>query len=196
MGTTLTDAILVDLDGTLVDTAEANFQAYAAALLEAGIIMNRERFEQASEGRNWRQFLPALLDGAEASPATIAARKAALYPSFLHLTTANEGVRRLLAASRTHWLSALVTTASRRNVEAILAHHDLAPLFDRVVTGNDVARHKPDPEAYQLAAKWLGVAPEACVALEDTDIGAASASAFGAAVIRVQSLERKPRATN
>ena len=116
----------------------------------------------------------------------IAARKAALYGDFVHLTVLNPGVARLVELCHAHWRCALVTTASRRNAELILRHHGLADLFDSLVTGDDVARHKPDPEAYRLAAEWLDVDPGHCVAIEDTDIGAASATAFGAAVIRVQ----------
>ena len=134
-----------------------------------------------------------MLAGTEASPEAVAARKAALYGDFLHLTVLNQGVVRLLELCRAQWRCALVTTASRRNAEAILRYHDIERLFDRVVTGDDVARHKPDPEAYRLAAQWLGAAPQRCVAIEDTDIGAASATAFGAAVIRVQPIEARPR---
>lgn len=186
MGLSVADALLVDLDGTLVETGEANFQAYAAALREAGVEVDRARFDEVSRGRNWRDFLPLLLAGTDAAPATVAARKAALYGDFLHLTILNPGVVRLIELSRAHWRCALVTTASRRNAEAILRYHGLEHLFDRVVTGDDIARHKPDPEAYRLAAQELGAQPENCVAIEDTDIGAASATAFGAAVIRVQ----------
>ena len=188
MGLKVADALLVDLDGTLVETGEANFQAYAAALREAGVEVDRLRFDELSRGRNWRDFLPLLLAGTDASPATVAARKAALYGDFLHLTSLNPGVVRLIELSRAHWRCALVTTASRRNAEAILRYHGIEHLFDRVVTGDDIARHKPDPEAYRLAAQELGAEPQRCVAIEDTDIGAASATAFGAAVIRVQPL--------
>jgi beta-phosphoglucomutase len=182
------DAILVDLDGTLVETAQANYEAYAAALREAGVAVARKRFDAVSSGRNWRQFLPGLLEGTGAFAPGVAARKAELYPSFLHLTVLNEGVRRLIVASRPHWRCALVTTASRPNAEAILAYHRLEGLFDEIITGSDVTRHKPDPEAYRLAAERLGVAPARCVALEVSETGAASARAFGAAVIRVQPL--------
>jgi HAD superfamily hydrolase (TIGR01509 family) len=191
MGLNVTDALLVDLDGTLVDTGEANFQAYAAALREAGVEIGRRRFDELSQGRNWRNFLPLMLAGAEASPEAVAARKAALYGDFLHLTVLNSGVARLLELCRAQWRCALVTTASRRNAEAILHYHNIEHLFDCIVTGDDVARHKPDPEAYRLAAEWLGAEPQRCVAIEDTDIGAASASAFGAAVIRVQPLKAR-----
>ncbi len=186
MGVIKAAALLVDLDGTLVDTAEANYHAYAAALEEVGVQVGRSEFDQVAQGRNWRQFLPSMLANVTAPPEKVAARKAELYPGCLRFTVLNQGVARLVALSRPAWATALVTTASRPNVDAILEYHDLAGLFDVIVTGSDVVRHKPDPEAYCLAAGWLGVAPQSCVVIEDSDIGVASARAFGAAIIRVQ----------
>lgn len=181
-------ALLVDLDGTLVATADANFDAYAAALAEIGVHVARADFDAVAQGRNWKQFLPPLLEAAGSAhdPAAIAARKATLYPAQLGNTVVNAALVRLLELSRPRCRTALVTTASRPNAEAILRHHDLARLFDLVITGSDVARHKPDPEAYHLAARRLGVAPQDCVVFEDSDIGVASAQAFGAPVMRVR----------
>ena len=69
----------------------------------------------------------------------------------------------------------LVTTASGENVRAILRHFDLEHAFDFVITGDDVTRHKPDPEAYRLALARLQLEPDECLAFEDSDVGAASA---------------------
>ena len=180
-------AILVDLDGTLANTAAANYAAYAAALAEHGITVERERFDGLAFGRNWRQFLPVLLEeaGIGVDPAAIAARKAQLYADMMDHVTINTALVRLLRLNRPLCRTALVTTASAPNAGAILAHHGLTDLFDTVVTGSDVQRHKPDPEAYHLAAQRLGVEPEQCLIFEDSDMGLASAKAFGAEAIRV-----------
>ena len=53
--------LLFDLDGTLVDTAAANFGAYAAALREAGIVVETETIADVAAGRHWTEFLPDLL---------------------------------------------------------------------------------------------------------------------------------------
>lgn len=58
-------------------------------------------------------------------------------------------------------------------------------VFAAVVTGDQVARGKPDPEAYLLAAKRLGVDPTRCVAIEDSPVGIRAAHASGAATIAV-----------
>ena len=180
-------AVLVDLDGTLADTAEANYHAYSTALTEHGGAVGREAFDRIAHGRSWRQFLPELIaaQGLSADPAVIAGRKAELYATMMDRIRINDPLRRLITAMRATCQTALVTTASKSNAGNIIRHHGLAPLFDIQVTGDDVQRHKPDPEAYQMAAGMLGVSPEQCLVFEDSDIGVASATAFGAAVVRI-----------
>ena len=179
--------LLVDMDGTLVDTATANYEAYAAALAAVGVSVARAAFEEVSLGKSWRQFLPALLAaaGSDADPAAVAAHKTEIYPSRVPLTRANPALVALIQTGRPHWRTALVTTASGPSVAAILRFHGLEELFDTVVTGSDVGRHKPDPEAYHLAAARLELTPAECLVVEDSDAGVASAAAFGAPCLRV-----------
>ncbi len=179
-------ALMVDMDGTLVDTAEANFLAYCEALGEAGVTVTRAAFDQVAEGRNWRQFLPVLMEGAtDAQIAAVASRKARLYPAKLDRSRVNHALVRLIESGRPGWRTALVTTASRANVDAVLGQHRLTDLFDTIVTGTDVTRHKPSPDAYHLAAERLAVSPADCLIFEDSDPGVASAVAFGGAYIRI-----------
>lgn len=180
--------LLVDLDGTLVDTAQANYLAYAEALAAVGVSVTREAFDHVALGRNWAQFLPALLDGgrADADPAAIAAHKARVYPEQLRHTSLNEALIALIGSGRPQWRTALVTTASSANVAAVLDFHRIGDLFDTIVTGSDVARHKPHPDAYALAAQRLNLAPAECLAIEDSSIGVASALAFGARCLQVR----------
>lgn len=194
-------AMLVDLDGTLADTSEANFRAYAGALKQcAGIEIDRETFERVAFGRNWRQFLPQLIGAAGSSvePETVARRKAELYRGTIEHARFNEALLLLLQTRQSGVQAALVTTASAANVASVLASRpDIAALFDLIVTGDDVRQHKPDPEAYRQAAARLGVAPQDCLVFEDSDIGMAAGLAFGARVLRVSmSLPTEPQRAN
>ncbi|MBW3654544.1 MAG: HAD family phosphatase [Gemmatimonadetes bacterium] len=179
--------LLVDMDGTLVDTGEANYEAYAAALRAVGVSVARDAFDEAALGKNWRQFLPALLGAARsgADPAAVAAHKAEIYPGTIPLTRVNHALVALIRTGRPRWRTALVTTASRPSVAAVLRHHGLEDLFDTIVTGSEVTRHKPDPEAYHLAAARLDLSPADCLVVEDSDVGVASAAAFGARCLRI-----------
>ncbi|HEV2735560.1 MAG TPA: HAD family phosphatase [Longimicrobiaceae bacterium] len=180
-------ALLFDLDGTLVDTGAANYAAYARALAEVGVAVEPEAFAEVAGGRNWRQFLPELLGraGVAADPAAVARRKRDLYPEMIGGLRLNEPLLALAASSRAVMRTALVTTASASNVHAILRRYGLAELFEVVVTGDDVARHKPDPEAYLEAVSRLALSPEECLAFEDSQIGIASARAAGVPVVHV-----------
>jgi HAD superfamily hydrolase (TIGR01509 family) len=87
---------------------------------------------------------------------------------------------------------ALVTGSQRPFVDAVLASTGF--VFPVTVTGDDVARPKPDPEPYRLAAKLLDADPGNCVALEDSPNGVASATAAGCLVVAVPSLLLVPPA--
>jgi HAD superfamily hydrolase (TIGR01509 family) len=96
------------------------------------------------------------------------------------------GARELLAALRSdHVPCALVTMSYERLVGPVL---DAMPArsFDVVVTGDNVTRGKPHPEPYLHAARLLGVDPGLCVAIEDSQPGAASAEAAGCRVLVVE----------
>jgi HAD superfamily hydrolase (TIGR01509 family) len=180
-------ALLFDLDGTLVDTSEPNYLAYSDALAEVGVTVDRQDFDELARGRNWRQFLPTILAeaGCDADAALVAARKRLLYPARLSSLRSNAALLALLAAARPAFRTALVTTASAESVDAILARLGARPLFDVVVTGDDVTRHKPEPDAYLVALQRLGLEGRDCITFEDSDIGERSAGQAGIAIVRV-----------
>ena len=179
--------LLFDLDGTLIDTAAANYGAYSAALAEVGIVVSPQAVAGAAAGRHWSEFLPALMQrgGSAIEPAAVARRKGELYRQMLGDTRLNASLIALAASSRTHMRTAIVTTASVVSVHALLHHHQIADMFDAVVTGGDVTHKKPHPEAYLLALARLGLTADECLAFEDSEVGVQSANAAKLAVIRV-----------
>jgi HAD superfamily hydrolase (TIGR01509 family) len=78
-----------------------------------------------------------------------------------------------------------VTTSSAEGVGAVLGHFRLKEVFHAVVTGDDVARHKPAPDAYQEVMARLGVTAPECLTFEDSDAGIESARAAGVRAVRV-----------
>ena len=95
------------------------------------------------------------------------------------------GARELLSEVREAGVkTALVTMSVRRMAEHVAAQLGFDG-FDTVVSGDDVTHAKPHPEPYLIAAERLGVDPAACVAIEDSAPGTASAVAAGAVVIAV-----------
>jgi HAD superfamily hydrolase (TIGR01509 family) len=99
------------------------------------------------------------------------------------------GVLELLALLESHGLPRAVVTSTRRE-RALqkLTLCGLLPHFDAVAAGGEVAHPKPAPDLYLLAAQRLGVAPEACVVLEDSVAGVRAALAAGMTPIQVPDL--------
>jgi len=81
---------------------------------------------------------------------------------------------------------ALVTSSFRMLAEPFAA---AAGRFDVVVSGDEVARAKPDPEPYLTAARLLGVDVADCVAVEDSRAGIASALASGARAVAIEVMQ-------
>lgn len=108
------------------------------------------------------------------------------------------GVRRLLAQLRAATVPCAMVTMSYESLAQSVADQLPAGTFATLVTGDQVARGKPDPEAYLTAAQRLGVQPSRCVAIEDSPAGVASAEAAGCVVLAVQNqvpLAAAPRRT-
>ncbi len=82
-------------------------------------------------------------------------------------------------------LLAVATSTDRARVARLLEGAGIASFFQAVVCGNEVSRNKPDPEIYRAAAARLGVAPEFCIALEDSPSGIAAAHGAGMLPIMV-----------
>ena len=151
---------MVDLDGTLVFTLEANALAYARALAEYGFTLTREDYAARCDGRAYRDFLPEIMGADSPYIEAVHDRKIALYGECLTAAEPNGPLLDILRGLKESWILALVTTASRRNVENVLARFGLTELFDVIVTQEDVRRAKPDPACYNDLIERLGVRRE------------------------------------
>jgi HAD superfamily hydrolase (TIGR01509 family) len=85
---------------------------------------------------------------------------------------------------------AITSSAVRSSIEAILERLGIRDAFSLIVDGSEVVNGKPDPEAYLLTARKLGVEPRDCVVFEDSHVGVVAAKRAGMYCIGV----RNPRA--
>jgi HAD superfamily hydrolase (TIGR01509 family) len=81
---------------------------------------------------------------------------------------------------------AIASSAVRPSIEAILVRLGLRDAFSLIVDGSEVTHGKPDPEAYLVTARRLGVAPEGCVVVEDSEVGVLAAKRAGTFCIAVR----------
>lgn len=175
-------AILVDLDGTLVDTHAANLAAYTAAIEETGLAFAVGDLERFVGRLAWRPMLAQVLPHREDLHSAIAQRKREIYAGMTSMVLVNERLIDLLRMVHGKVPIGLVTSASRGSVMPLIKAKGLESLFAVIVTSDDVDRQKPDPEAYQRAADLLNVSAADCIVLEDSNVGIAAAKAFGAQV--------------
>lgn len=172
--------IIVDMDGTLFDTKDVNFHAYRQALAEQGFDLNYDYYCRYCNGRHYTQFLPQITTEDKQVLSTIHARKKALYSQFLEKAIPNDHLIAILRALRGNYRTALVTTASKANCFDILNHFELADLFDLILTQDDIAKPKPDPQGFLQAMARFEATPEQTVIFEDSDVGLEAARRTGA----------------
>jgi HAD superfamily hydrolase (TIGR01509 family) len=97
-------------------------------------------------------------------------------------------VREVIAAVQYRGLPLGVASSSEGLwVEALLNGLGLYDSFDAITSGREVTNGKPAPDIYRLAASKLGVAPERCLAIEDTPAGVASVKAAGMFAVQTRS---------
>jgi HAD superfamily hydrolase (TIGR01509 family) len=98
------------------------------------------------------------------------------------------GARELLLELKKRGIkTALVTMSMKRMAESVVNQIPFEA-FDVIVAGDMVVNGKPHPEPYLLAAQLLGVAPEDCVAFEDSNTGLTSAEAAGTKAIGITNI--------
>ncbi|MQA34592.1 HAD family hydrolase [Modestobacter roseus] len=99
------------------------------------------------------------------------------------------GARELLTAARAAGLATALVTSTERSLTDVVLGHVGAHLFDVTVCGDEVPATKPDPAPYLQAAAALGVRPTRCLVVEDSRTGAAAGLAAGATVLGVPTLQ-------
>lgn len=184
-------AVLWDLDGTLVDSEEYHWQSWRDTLAPEGLSITHDQF-LASFGKKNDPIMREWL-GAGYTPeraVRLADAKEADYRRLVsvHGLTALPGAREWLTALHAAgWKQAIVTSAPKANADVMLRALDMTPLFEAVVTAEDVSHGKPDPEVFLTGASRVGVPPSRCIVVEDAAAGIEGARRAGMKSIGVSS---------
>ncbi|TDV54236.1 HAD-IA family hydrolase [Actinophytocola oryzae] len=170
-------AVLFDMDGTLIDSTTAVRRAWRRWADEEGIEVARLA---GTSGRPARRIVTDLVPPERVEQSL--ARYTHIATHDLDGVAVLPGTPAALDATAEH--HAIVTSSSRDVTTARMAAARL-PLPEVVVTAEDVADGKPHPAAYLLAAARLGVDPRRCLVVEDTDVGVTAGVAAGCPVLGV-----------
>jgi len=181
--------ILFDFDGTLVDTESQTDQAIAD-------VMCAYQIEKAylepfwTRGRTWDAIAGRLrrvyaLDKKQTQD--LPEELALCWEKLVAGAPSIPGAVEAIDTARFFFKLALVTSSPSRSIEPLmwnLGIHKSIPR-DARICAEHVTRSKPDPQGYRLAAKRLGISPEACLVFEDSEAGILAAKAAGALTVAV-----------
>ena len=187
-------AAIFDLDGTLIDSYDAHYEAWRSISATHGVAVTiddyyshfgrrnedllRECWLRAGKGELTHGQIVALDHEKEAAYRSIVAGRLPVM----------DGARELVASLRADgFRTAVGSSGPPANVALAIEGLALENAFDAVVTGRDVKRSKPDPECFLLAAERLAVPPSRCVVFEDAPAGIAAAKAAGMRCIAITS---------
>jgi HAD superfamily hydrolase (TIGR01509 family) len=181
----VTDAVVFDMDGVLIESEEVWDAVREAYVRERGGRYDDEiqRAMMGMSSPEWSRYLhetAGLSESPETINADVVQLMLAAYREHLPLVDgAVDAVRRL--AER--FPLAVASSSNRPLIDAVLDVSGLKECFLATVSSEEVARGKPAPDVYLEAARRLGVASKRCAAVEDSHSGIRSARAAGMRVI-------------
>lgn len=190
------EAILFDLNGTIIDDMAYHAQAWHDLLVhDLNVSITMERVWKEMYGKNDELFArvlgPDTLTQEELDHWSIVKEKRyqAVYKDIIAPISGFGDFLSLL--QRRTYKIALGTAAIPFNVDFSLDSLGIRSCFDAIVHANDVVKSKPDPEVFIKCAERLGVIPEACVVFEDSPKGVEAARNAGMKAVVLTTMHPK-----
>jgi beta-phosphoglucomutase family hydrolase len=184
-------ALIFDCDGTLADTLPVHFKTWTAALQAVGADISKDWYYKycGTSAEEMLQILKSLYEYQFDSESVIANRQKH-YQSLINTVKEVRAVAEIVRSHHGKMPLAVASGGERIVLEATLNNINLRNFFDVVVSIDDVAKGKPEPDIFLLAAQRLGVAPQDCIVYEDSDGGLEAALRAGMRSIDVRILLR------
>jgi HAD superfamily hydrolase (TIGR01509 family) len=186
-------AVIFDMDGVIIDSEPIHYQMSMKYFSELGLhiadeeyntfvgVGDKEIYSRLKEKYGLKQEVDELVDAYQQR-----------YIEYLNTSTDEKpisGVELLIRdIHRRGFRIALGSSATRRNIEAVLGFFKLRHYFDEIVSGCEVGRSKPSPDIYIEAANRLGVEPSECIVIEDSTNGVMAAKLAGMKCVAYRNL--------
>lgn len=175
------EAIILDVDGTLVDSNDAHAHAFAEAFRERGYDVPFARIRRLI-GKGSDKLVPELIGRCD--EAVVARKKEIFMARYLPRLRAFPRVPELLQKFRESGRRMVVaSSAGKDELEALLEVAGARPFLEAAADADDAERSKPDPDILQAALRRLRLPPQRCVMLGDTPYDAQAAARAGVAFI-------------
>jgi HAD superfamily hydrolase (TIGR01549 family) len=182
-------AVILDVDGTLVDSNDAHAFAWVDAFTEAGITVDRARVRSAI-GMGGDKLMPYVSGFSESSPTgkRISERRAEIFrQQYLAMVRPFPGVRELVQRFVLDGFDvAVASSAQEQELDALLHRAGVADLVKTATSSDDADRSKPDPDIVTAAIERVGASRAETVMLGDTPYDVAAATAAGIAIVAVE----------
>ena len=185
--------VLFDMDGILLDTEKLYTRFWREAAIALGYPMTQEQAmgmrslnQDAGQARLESYFGPGV------SRVALRDKRIELMNAYVqvHGVDPKPGIFELLVHLKALGIPTAITTSSPlRRVHRYLDPLGLTNQFDQLCSGHDVPYGKPEPDIYLYGAKSIGVAPEECLAIEDSYAGILSAFRAGCCTVMVPDLD-------
>ena len=181
-------AVIFDLDGTVLDNEDEYGIAFKKVLSKLGKETDSEFPHTQGIGveENWRRLVPKYKIKTKKSIEKLSKETQETYLKILSRVTLKEGVRGFIKDLKDSGiLVALATSNTWPTVEKVFDTLSLEGVFDTMTTGEEAKFKKPNPEIFLLTAQKLGIDPEDCLVIEDTEAGIKAAKDAGMKVIAI-----------
>ena len=180
-------AIIFDCDGTLVDSMPVHFVAWHETMERYGISFSEDRFYSLGGVPSDRIVeLLASEQGITLDVVAVAHEKEQAFLDRIEWLVPIEAVVEIVRQNRGIKPIAVASGGFRSIIQKQLLQIAMHDWFDAVVTAEDTAKHKPEPDVFLEAARRLGTAAEHCVVFEDADLGVEAARRAGMHCIDVR----------
>ncbi len=184
------EAVIFDFDGVIADSEPLHFQAFRDALAALGRTLSEADYYEKYVGLSDATLLDAILGDERRTPPAdeverlLRDKRTRYMEAIRSRRCLMPGAGRLIEDLYRRWPLAICSGALRTEVTCILDREDLSSRFGVVVTSDDVALSKPDPQGFLLTLDRLGqtmpsLAAESCIVVEDSAAGVAAARAAG-----------------
>ena len=180
------EALIFDMDGTLIDSMPAHMEAWRLAAEQHGYPYDHD-WHQAQGGVPNRQTVELINKRyqLQLEPDVVAQAKQQLWLDMEDEPVLVAETFEVFQACYGLKPMAVGTGSDRAHARDVLQQTGIMTQLDSLVTACDVQRGKPNPDTFLQAAQAMGVEPEKCVVFEDTEIGRQAAEAAGMACVMV-----------
>lgn len=180
-------AAVWDLDGVVVDSAEAHNASWAAMAHDFGVPYDAERDFKGIFGRHNSDIISSLWNVTETGRiAEMAERKEGHFRANAAKLRPLPGVLDLMKSLKeAGWKQGIGSSAPMANIRLLVEATGIAPYIEAIASGDDVTEGKPNPHVFLLAFGRLGVDPRSGVVIEDAPAGIEAGMRAGAATLGV-----------